>query len=50
VARGEFSVVIASLGATLADGPRLGAVTAAFVLVTAVAGPLLARFVGQPAS
>ena len=50
VARGEFSVVIASLGATLADGPRLGAVTAAFVLATAVAGPLLARFVGQPAS
>ena len=50
VARGEFSVVIASLGATLVDGPRLGAVSAAFVLVTAVAGPLLARFVGRPAA
>lgn len=49
VARGEFSVVIASLGATLADGPELVAVTAAFVLLTAVAGPVIARFVGQPA-
>jgi CPA2 family monovalent cation:H+ antiporter-2 len=43
VARGEFSIVIASLGATLSDGPELGAVAAGFVLVTAVAGPLLAR-------
>lgn len=43
VARGEFSVVIASLGVTLADGDDLAAVAAAFVLVTAIAGPLLAR-------
>jgi CPA2 family monovalent cation:H+ antiporter-2 len=43
VARGEFSIVIASLGVTLADGADLGAVAAAFVLLTAVAGPLLAR-------
>jgi CPA2 family monovalent cation:H+ antiporter-2 len=48
IARGEFSVVIASLGAALADGSELVAVTAAFVLVTAIAGPLVARFVGQP--
>ena len=42
-ARGEFSIVIASLGATLADGDDLGAVAAAFVLVTAVVAPLMAK-------
>jgi CPA2 family monovalent cation:H+ antiporter-2 len=42
-ARGEFSIVIASLGAGLADGERLGAVAAGFVLLTAVLGPLAAR-------
>lgn len=46
VARGEFSVVIASLGASLAHGQELGALTAAFVLITAVVGPVAARFVG----
>ena len=49
-ARGEFSIVIASLGAGLADGQDLGALAAAFVLITAVAGPVGARFVGAPAS
>lgn len=44
IARGEFSIVIAALGAGLADGARLGALAAAYVLITAVAGPLLARF------
>ena len=48
IARGEFSVVIASLGIALADGTELAAVTAAFVLVTAIAGPVVARFIGQP--
>ena len=43
-ARGEFSIVIASLGATLADGEDLGALAAAFVLITAAAGPILARY------
>jgi monovalent cation:H+ antiporter-2, CPA2 family len=43
IARGEFSIVIASLGADLPDGPDLGALAAAFVLVTAIAGPLAAR-------
>ena len=42
-ARGEFSIVIASLGAGLADGDRLGAVAAGFVLLTAVVGPLASR-------
>lgn len=41
VARGEFSIVIAALGATLE--PRLGAVSAAYVLFLAIAGPILAR-------
>jgi len=48
-ARGEFSIVIASLGTTLDDGPELGAVAAAFVLLTALAGPVAARFAGAVA-
>lgn len=44
VARGEFSIVIAALGTGLADGAELGALAAAYVLVTAIAGPLLTRF------
>ncbi|MGH9184218.1 MAG: cation:proton antiporter, partial [Acidimicrobiales bacterium] len=46
MARGEFSIVIASLGATLDEGADLGALSAAFVLLTAIVGPLAARFVG----
>ncbi|HEY2333189.1 MAG TPA: cation:proton antiporter [Acidimicrobiales bacterium] len=45
-ARGEFSIIIASLGATLDDGARLGAVAAGFVLLTAIAGPVATRAVG----
>ncbi len=41
IARGEFSIVIAGLG--LALEPRLGPVSAAYVLMMAVSGPLLAR-------
>jgi CPA2 family monovalent cation:H+ antiporter-2 len=44
VARGEFSVVIAALGAATADGPELGALAATFVLLTALAGPLAAKY------
>jgi CPA2 family monovalent cation:H+ antiporter-2 len=47
VARGEFSVVIAALGAGLVDGPELGALVAAYVLILAVAGPVMARFADQ---
>jgi monovalent cation:H+ antiporter-2, CPA2 family len=43
IARGEFSIVIASLGATLLEGEQLRALAAAFVLLTAVAGSLAAR-------
>jgi CPA2 family monovalent cation:H+ antiporter-2 len=41
VARGEFSIVIAGLGA--AFEPQLGPLSAAYVLILAVLGPLLAR-------
>lgn len=44
MARGEFSIVIAALGADLADGPELGALAAGYVLITAVVGPVAARF------
>ena len=44
VARGEFSIVIAGLGVILEL--RLGPLSAAYVLLMAVVGPLLARFVG----
>lgn len=42
-----FSIVIAALGTGLADGAELGALAAAYVLVTAIAGPLLTRFSGS---
>lgn len=44
IARGEFSIVIASLGATVDHGDDLGALAAAFVLLSAIVGPLLARY------
>jgi CPA2 family monovalent cation:H+ antiporter-2 len=42
VARGEFSIVIAGLGAGIE--PQLGPLAAAYVLFLAVLGPVLARF------
>ncbi len=48
IARGEFSIVIASLGAGTTHGERLGALAAAYVLVTAITGPLAAKYVGRP--
>lgn len=47
IARGEFSIVIAALGAQLTEGPELGALAAGYVLLTAVLGPLAARFSDQ---
>jgi CPA2 family monovalent cation:H+ antiporter-2 len=47
IARGEFSIVIAALGADLADGPELGALAAGYVLITAIVGPLATRFSDQ---
>ena len=42
-ARGEFSIVIAGLGVSAGLEPRLGPLSAAYVLLLAVLGPLLAR-------
>lgn len=50
MARGEFSIVIASLGVSLVEGADLGALAAALVLITAVVGPVAARFVDRPAA
>lgn len=47
IARGEFSIVIAALGADLADGPQLGALAAGYVLLTAIFGPLTTRYAEQ---
>ena len=44
IARGEFSIVIASLGVGLADGSELGGLAAAYVLLTAIVGPLAAKY------
>lgn len=43
IARGEFSIVIAGLGAVLE--PRLESLAAAYVLVMAVLGPIAARLI-----
>jgi CPA2 family monovalent cation:H+ antiporter-2 len=48
VARGEFSVVIAGLGVDAGLEPGLGPLSAAYVLMLAVLGPVLARLVGRP--
>ena len=44
IARGEFSIVIAALGASLTDGPELGALVAGYVLLTAIAAPFAAKY------
>jgi CPA2 family monovalent cation:H+ antiporter-2 len=44
IARGEFSIVIAALGAGTADGAELGATAAAYVLLTALIGPVASRY------
>jgi len=50
IARGEFSIVIAALGAGTADGADLGALAAGYVLLTAVAGPLAAKYADRIAA
>jgi len=44
IARGEFSIVIAALGSGLVDGPDLGALAAGYVLISAIVGPIVAKF------
>ncbi|HEV2074651.1 MAG TPA: cation:proton antiporter [Thermoleophilaceae bacterium] len=43
VARGEFSILIAGLGVSAAIEPELGPLAAAYVLLLAIAGPILTR-------
>jgi CPA2 family monovalent cation:H+ antiporter-2 len=43
IARGEFSVVIAALGSGTPDAADLAALTAGYVLVSAIAGPLATK-------
>lgn len=43
-ARGEFSIVIASLGVAGVSGADLSTLAAAFVLITAIVGPLMAKY------
>ncbi|MBI0445906.1 cation:proton antiporter [Deinococcus sp. DB0503] len=45
IPRGEFSILIAGLGLGLA--PKLGPLSAVYVLLTAMLGPVLARFDAQ---
>lgn len=47
IARGEFSIVIAALGSSLVNGPELGALAAGYVLLTAIIGPMAAKFADQ---
>ena len=44
IARGEFSVVIAALGAGTRNAEDLAALTAGYVLLSAVTGPLLTKY------
>ena len=43
VARGEFSIVIAGLAASLVGGQELAALSATYVLIMAVSGPIAAK-------
>jgi CPA2 family monovalent cation:H+ antiporter-2 len=49
IARGEFSIVIAGIAVTAGAEPDLGPLSACYVLLLAVCGPLLARVVDRPA-
>jgi CPA2 family monovalent cation:H+ antiporter-2 len=50
VARGEFSFIIAGLGVSAGLEPQLGSLSAAYVLLLAVLGPILARWVTSSAA
>jgi CPA2 family monovalent cation:H+ antiporter-2 len=50
VARGEFSIVIAGLGVSAGLEPQLGPLSAAYVLLLAVSGPILARLIDPRSS
>ncbi len=44
IPRGEFAIVIAGIGVAAGQTEDLGSVTACYVLVLAVAGPIIARY------
>ncbi|MCU1245437.1 MAG: putative sodium/proton antiporter [Acidobacteria bacterium] len=44
IARGEFSIVIAGLAVAAGASPQVASLAAAYVLATAIGGPLAARF------
>lgn len=44
IARGEFAIVVAALGASLVEGPEIAALGAAYVLITDVVGPVATKF------
>lgn len=46
IARGEFSIVIASLAVTAGADQRVGPLAAGYVLAAALIGPVLTRFAG----
>lgn len=45
VTRGEFSVLIASMGVTAGLNEQIGALTAAYVLLLSILGPLMAQMI-----
>lgn len=48
IARGEFSIVIAGLALTVGGAARLAPLAAAYVLLTAIIGPIIARLADRP--
>lgn len=47
IARGEFSIVIAEIGVAAGIEHRLGALATAYVLLLAIAGPLVTRYAAR---
>ncbi|MDB0005617.1 cation:proton antiporter [Ilumatobacteraceae bacterium] len=44
IARGEFAIVVAAIGASLIEGPEIAALGAAYVLITDAIGPVVTKF------
>jgi monovalent cation:H+ antiporter-2, CPA2 family len=47
IARGEFSIVIAGLAVAAGAPKAIGSIAAGYVVITAIAGPIVARFAGN---
>lgn len=48
IARGEFSIIIAEIGVRAGIEHRIGALATAYVLLLAIAGPLMTRLATRP--